>query len=205
MGAQYSRPPRQPPPPWHGGRPPAWRRSSPRRRHSQKKIFSLPQGAVRILDAAQQLLRIRPSVFFLHRTPSFLSPGCTGSPLSPPPAGMTSRPSPGASPAPGGGPLAGQPGHVLPLLRSCPSPGGPAGGPHGKETRDAPPPRNSPLCRTPAKPLPAAPIPYAPLLSLCGFEIPASGVLSLSIIRRGRGFEQGFLFLLPIIPPKRYG
>ena len=50
---------------------------------AKKDFQSSPRGAVRILDAAQQLLRIRPSVFFLHRTPSFLSPGCTGSPLSP--------------------------------------------------------------------------------------------------------------------------
>ena len=36
----------------------------------------------------------------------------------------------------------------------------------------------------------------------CGFEIPASGVLSLSIIRRGRGFEQGIPFLTPHYTPK---
>lgn len=64
------------------------------------------------------------------------------------------------------------------------------------------PPRNSPLCRTPAKPLPAAPIPYAPPSLPCGFEIPASGVLSLSIIRRGMGFEQGIPFLTPHYTPK---
>ena len=61
----------------------AWRRSSHAGGIAKKDFQSSPKGAVRILDAAQQLLRIRPSVFFLHRTPSFLSPGCTGSPLSP--------------------------------------------------------------------------------------------------------------------------
>lgn len=67
------------------------------------------------------------------------------------------------------------------------------------------PPRNSPLCRTPAKPLPAAPIPYAPLLSLAVPKSPPLVCFPFPSYDGEGDLNRGFLFLLPIIPPKRYG